>query len=158
MKGCDTMPILIGLTLIIIVFLYFSKSRGEKAKKNSRDFWQKERESQFVPRKDISSLDYIAIPFESLPFCYYRPGTGTPVKLSDSSGSGDLPADFSESDGTFSVVSENALSANSSYSRAPEFVAPYAEELAGAEQEICALLVGLFQTACNGVNHFFFTV
>lgn len=133
------MPILIGLTLIIIVFLYFSKSRGEKAKKNSQEFWQKERDSQFVPKKDISSLDYITIPYDSLPFCYCKPGTGAPAKLSDSSGSDNLSADISESDGTFSMVSEGALSANGSYSRAPEYAAPYVEELASVEQEICAL-------------------
>lgn len=133
------MPILFGLTLIIIVFLYFSKSRGEKAKKNSQEFWQKERESQFIPKKDISSLNYITIPYDSLPFCYYKPGTGTPAKLPGSSESDNLSADFSETIGTFTVVSGDTFATNDSYSRAPEFIAPYAEELAGAEQEICAL-------------------
>ena len=42
MKGCDNMPIIIGLTLIIIVFLHFSKSRGQNAKKTSEEFWQKD--------------------------------------------------------------------------------------------------------------------
>ncbi len=133
------MPILFGLTLIIIVFLYFSKSRGENAKKISQEFWQKERDSQFVPKKDISSLDYITIPYDKLPFCYYKPGTDAPTKLSGSSESDSLSADFSNSAGSFSVVSGDTFSANSSYSRAPEYVAPYAEELASVEQEICAL-------------------
>ena len=146
------MPILFGLTLIIIVFLYFSKSRGENAKKKTQEFWQKERDSQFVPKKDISSLDYILIPYESLPFSYYKPGTNAPVKLLTSGdgafalakqqGSDEItsaPEEFSDASGAFAVLSEDLASANGSYERALEFRAPYAEELAGVEQEICAL-------------------
>lgn len=133
------MPILIGLTLIIIVFLYFSKSRGENAKKISQEFWQKERESQFVPKKDISSLDYITIPYESLPFYYYKPGSGSPVKHSGTANSDSAPEEFSDASGAFSVLSGDMSSANGSYERTSEFRAPYAEELASVEQEICAL-------------------
>lgn len=133
------MPILFGLTLIIIVFLYFSKSRGENAKKKSQEFWQKERDSQFVPKKDISSLDYITIPYDSLPFCYCKPGTGVPVKHSGGVASDSAPEEFSDASGAFSVLSGDIGSANVSYERALEFRAPYVEELASVEQEICAL-------------------
>lgn len=75
------MPILFGLTLIIIVFLSFSKSREKNAKKSSEEFWQKERASMLVPKKDISSLDYITIPYASLPFCYWTPGNDAPIQI-----------------------------------------------------------------------------
>ncbi|MDD5900949.1 MAG: hypothetical protein PUC73_08690 [Lachnospiraceae bacterium] len=75
------MPILFGLTLIIIVFLSFSKSREKNAKKSSEEFWQREHASMLVPRKDISSLNYITIPYAALPFCYWTPGGDAPAQL-----------------------------------------------------------------------------
>ncbi len=146
------MPILIGLSLIIIVFIQFSKSREKNAKRNSEEFWKKERESKFVPRKDLSSLDYITIPYESLPFRYYMPGHGTPVRIF-----GNTPASFSGAPELLSatsektdaqlavdtllseIASEEAPAAESPYVRSPEHTAPLSEELANVEQELCAL-------------------
>ena len=151
------MPILIGLTLIIIVFLAFSKSREKNAKKNSEEFWQKERSSKFVPRKDISSLDYITVPYSSLPFRYYAPGQGAPVRLASTVNVPETPAGFSDNNGQISVTSEqtdkllavNELlseissesdsGADTAYRRTAEYAAPLAEELADAEAEICKL-------------------
>ncbi len=151
------MPILIGLSLIIIVFIHFSKSREKKGKKNSEEFWKKERESKFVPRKDISSLNYITIPYESLPFRYYTLGQGKPVRLTDSTTISKTPADFSDSTGQFSVTTEKTekhlaidelLSEISSDSdhfetgqviHSKEYSAPLSEELATVESELCKL-------------------
>jgi len=151
------MPILFGLTLIIIVFIQFSKSREKNAKKNSEEFWQKERKSQFIPRKDISALDYITIPYASLPFRYWTPGTGGPVRLTGTAPAVSAPTEFTDEHGEFSVMSEkpeaqhmvDALlseivptdhnAADSSYVRSPEHAAPLSEELANAEHELCSL-------------------
>ena len=133
------MPTLIGLTLIIIAFLYFSKSRGSNNQKKSRDFWKKERDSQFVPKKDISSLDYIVIPYDTLPFSYHTPGSSAPASPDHFGTETSSPADFTHTSGTFSQLSDTELPADSSYVRAPEYTAPYLEELAGVEKEICAL-------------------
>lgn len=151
------MPILIGLTLIIIVFIQFSKSREKNAKKNSEEFWKKERESKFVPRKDISSLDYISIPYGSLPFRHYAPGQGAPVRLTGTVSVPETPGDFSDSTGQFSVVSEKTdklhavdellselASENSPVEEFPsphpaEYAAPLSEELANVELELCKL-------------------
>lgn len=151
------MPILIGLSLIIIVFIQFSKSREKNAKRNSEEFWKKERESKFVPRKDLSSLDYITIPYESLPFRYYMPGHGTPVRITESTPSGNTTAFFPDTSGTFSdaaaktdaqlvvdellseISGEDNPATESSYSRSAEHTAPLSEELANVEQELCKL-------------------
>ena len=154
------MPILFGLTLIIIVFIAFSKSRDKNAKKSSGEFWKKERESQFVPKKDISSLDYLTIPYASLPFRHYMPGNGRPVAITGNTASSASPTDFSDETGHFSVVdakpekhyeenallseiaSETAASADVSgtvYTRAPEHRAPLSDELANTELELCKL-------------------
>lgn len=151
------MPILFGLTLIIIVFLAFSKSRDKNAKKNSQEFWKKERDSRFVPKKDLSSLDYITIPYGSLPFSYWTPGTNGPVRVSGSASAPVTPTELSDDTGAFSVLSEKteahytvdallseiaeeeAVSADNAYIRAPEHTAPFSEELANAELELCKL-------------------
>ena len=151
------MPILIGLSLIIIVFIQFSKSREKNVKKNSEEFWKKERESKFVPRKDISSLDYITIPYNSLPFRYYTPGHGAPVLLTGNVSTPRTPTDFSDSTGQFSVTaemtdklhavdellselaSENSLTGEFSAPRTAEYAAPLSEELADVEFELCKL-------------------
>ncbi len=157
------MPILFGLTLIIIVFIAFSKSRDKNTKKTLADFWKKEQESQFIPKKDISSLDYLTIPYASLPFRHYMPGNGRPVAIAGGAIRPDSPSDFSDDTGTFSVMSSktekhyevdsllweiNSESASASsdnivsesaYTRAPEYSAPLSDELANTELELCKL-------------------
>ncbi len=152
------MPILIGLSLIIIVFLHFSKSREKNAKKNSEEFWKKERESQFVPKKDISSLDYITIPYATLPFRYCTPGSGTLRPAAHDTSTGSVHSSVvSDESGALSVASvktdkhlvvdellseltaDDTDSHSNSYVRAPEHTAPLAEELATVESELCKL-------------------
>lgn len=154
------MPILFGLTLIIIVFLYFSKSREKNAKKSSQEFWKRERDSQFVPRKDISSLDYIEVPYADLPFRYWAPGTDAPVRrarnssavstefVSTGEGVSMTPApppaasakeDFVASADFETETISGSLNENTPYIRSAEYSAPLAEELAEVEHELCRL-------------------
>ena len=151
------MPILFGLTLIIIVFIRFSKSRDKNAKKNSTEFWQKERDSLVVAKKDISSLDYISIPYESLPFRYYVPGSGVPARVASTPSSTAPATGFSDDTGELTVLSEktekhytvdallseiafeDAPVADNSYVRAPEHTAPLSDELSATELELCKL-------------------
>ncbi|MBR6537462.1 MAG: hypothetical protein IKT67_09705 [Lachnospiraceae bacterium] len=151
------MPILIGLSLIIIVFIGFSKSRDKNAKKNSEEFWKKERESKFVPRKDISALDYITVPYSSLPFRHYMPGPASPVRIAKEGVTETTPTDFTDHTGEFSVTTESSdklhavdellselssdtdVSGIRSFPNSSEYSAPLSEELAEVESEICKL-------------------
>ena len=155
------MPILFGLTLIIIVFIAFSKSRDKNAKISSKEFWKKEQESQFVPKKDISTLDYLKIPYTVLPFRHYMPGNGRPVALSGTADTSVSPTDFSDETGTLSVMSAKSekhyevdalLSEISSdaaatstdvsgnvYTRTSMHSAPLSDELAATEFDLCKL-------------------
>lgn len=128
------MLILFGLTLIILVFMHFGKSRQKNARKSSEEFWQRERESKFVPRKDISNLDYLVIPYASLPFRYWSPGAGGPERISAGSQNNEAVL---EDPGDFSVLPESVQ--EHSYSLSPEHMAPLSEELADAEHTICTL-------------------
>lgn len=127
------MPILFGLTLIILVFLYFSKSRQKNAKQKSEDFWKRERASNLVPAKDLSSLDYLTIPYGSLPFRYWAPGATAPERI------GSTPIHLTSS-GDSDVVNELPQSVqDTTYTLSAEHIAPLAEEIAEAEHSICAL-------------------
>lgn len=53
----------------ISILIRSSSSKTNKNRENAaKTFWDKERESNFVRKKDISNLPYIIIPMESLPF------------------------------------------------------------------------------------------
>ena len=128
------MPILFGLTLIILVFMHFCKSRDKNAKKASEEFWQRERESKFVPKKDISSLNYITVPYALLPFRYWTSGTNEPERISSAP---ENTTESSDASGDFSALPQTVQ--ESSYALAPEHLAPLSEELAETERTICAL-------------------
>lgn len=127
------MPIVFGLTLIIIVFLYFSKSHGKNAKQKSEDFWKRERAANFVPAKDLSSLNYLTISFETLPFRYWAPGTDAPVRT----GGTTVPQTGSEFSNTPEELPQDVQ--ETTYTLAAEHIAPLAEEIAETEHSICAL-------------------
>ena len=122
------MPILFGLTLIILVFIYFSKSRGKNAKQRSEDFWKRERAANFVPSKDLSSLDYLTVPYASLPFRYWMPGATEPERIGSAS-----------SDSAETVAELPQSVQDTSYTLSAEHIAPLSEEIAKAEHSICAL-------------------
>ena len=66
------MLIIISIFFILGFISLLIRSSSSKTNKNrenaAKTFWDKERESNFVRKKDISNLPYIIIPMESLPF------------------------------------------------------------------------------------------
>ena len=62
--------ILIGVIILCLEILYHRK-KDEREKNNSRKrCWEKEAEANSVRKKDITFLNYIDIPLESLPFIH----------------------------------------------------------------------------------------
>lgn len=62
--------ILIGVIILCLEILYHRK-KDERERKNARKrFWEKEAEANSVRKKDITFLNYIDIPLESLPFIH----------------------------------------------------------------------------------------
>ncbi len=133
LKGCDKMPLLFSLTFIILVFLFFRKSRQKNTGHKSEEFWKREREAGFVPAKDLTSLDYLSIPYSSLPFRYYTPGTDGPERI------GTIPSQQLSPDSAEASPELLEVAQSSSYMLAAEHIAPLAEELAEAERSVCAL-------------------
>lgn len=63
------MFIFLGIFIIIALWLAYEKNKYNKFSENkSKSFWQRESEADMVRRKDISSLPYINIPYDKLPF------------------------------------------------------------------------------------------
>lgn len=61
-------PILACL-FILSIWIAYQRLKGDKiTKKQSEAFWARERDANLARRKDLSSLNYITIPFENLPF------------------------------------------------------------------------------------------
>lgn len=63
------MPIF--LTIIIVFFIWFRVKMKQNAPSTSeadRNYWEREHQANYVRKRDISTLDYIEIPEQALPF------------------------------------------------------------------------------------------
>lgn len=62
------MPIFLCITLIFVVWFKYERDKSQRhLEKHQEDFWTREQNANFVRKSDISDLDYIKIPLESLP-------------------------------------------------------------------------------------------
>ena len=63
------LPLFFTLTLLLMIWIYYQKSRTDRSAKSAHEaFWDKERKANLTRKKDISELDYITIPINQLPF------------------------------------------------------------------------------------------
>lgn len=63
------MPTIICCLIIFTLWLNYERRKSDKCSKQEQEmFWKRERESNLVRKKDLSTLDYITIPYENLPF------------------------------------------------------------------------------------------
>ncbi len=60
-------PIFTIFIVFLIILSYYIKKSNAAQNKAHEDFWEKERKSNAVRKKDIARLDYITIPFEKIP-------------------------------------------------------------------------------------------
>lgn len=138
-RKANNMLIILGLTLIIVAFISFCNTRGKYDKKSIEDYLKQEHDSHYVPRKDISGLDYLKVDFARLPLTYWEPGEGTPSEKKKNARA--LSADFSSDDDEISMIlaGAEALRQNETeLSYDPAHMESLKDELAGVEYEICA--------------------
>lgn len=63
------MPVFLILSIVFVLWLGFEIKKNNKVNTTlSDDFWKREGDANFVRPKDISSLDYLNVPLDSLPF------------------------------------------------------------------------------------------
>lgn len=73
------MIIVLGLLFILVCWIYYEKNKSTKQTKTKSDtFWEKEQKSMTTRSKDLSSLQFLKIPVEQLPF-----DKGTSAELLD---------------------------------------------------------------------------
>ena len=82
--------LILAIAIIILVSVRFGKPAGAKeAEQKRREFWERERAADLTPKKDISNLDYLTIPVDTLPFHFEAAvlekdtATVTPAPLSE---------------------------------------------------------------------------
>lgn len=63
------MPVFLILTLLFLLWFTFKLKKNSHIENNSlKEYWEREREANFVRPKDTSDIQYITIPIEKLPF------------------------------------------------------------------------------------------
>ncbi|MBO5175879.1 MAG: hypothetical protein J6C07_00360 [Lachnospiraceae bacterium] len=67
-------PVFFIITLLLVVWIHYQKRRTDRiSSKSSEAFWERERQANLTRKKDISNLDFIHVPLNTLPF----PETGS---------------------------------------------------------------------------------
>jgi len=62
-------PFFFGIFVIIVLWMRFGSRRSERLNKEASErFWEKEQRANLTRKKDLSDLDYITIPTDTLPF------------------------------------------------------------------------------------------
>lgn len=60
-------PFLASFIVLIITITLASKQAEKKRRKKDQEFWEREQKANFVRKKSLDDLEYIAIPFDSFP-------------------------------------------------------------------------------------------
>lgn len=62
-------PVFFILTILLVLWIHYQKARTDRSQKAVSDaFWEKERLANTTRKKDISKLEYIVVPVDTLPF------------------------------------------------------------------------------------------
>ena len=62
-------PFFFMIFVVIVLWVSFGRRRSDRLNKEASErFWDKEQRANLTRKKDISNLDYIAIPVDTLPF------------------------------------------------------------------------------------------
>ncbi len=62
-------PVFFIITILLVLWIQYQKSRTDRmAARSSESFWERERLANTTRKKDISTLDYITVPVNRLPF------------------------------------------------------------------------------------------
>lgn len=63
------MPVFFICFIVFVIWFYVKSNHEDKTKDTwDKDFWEKEHEADFAPKKDISDIEYISVQKDLLPF------------------------------------------------------------------------------------------
>lgn len=62
-------PVFFIITILLVLWVHYQKRRTDRiAFQSSERFWERERQANLTRKKDISNLDFIHVPVNTLPF------------------------------------------------------------------------------------------
>lgn len=62
-------PVFFIITILLVLWVHYQKRRTDRiASQSSEQFWEREHQANLTRKKDISNLDYIHVPVNTLPF------------------------------------------------------------------------------------------
>ena len=62
-------PVFFIITILLVLWVHYQKRRTDRiANQSSEQFWERERQANLTRKKDISNLDFIHVPVNTLPF------------------------------------------------------------------------------------------
>ena len=62
-------PVFFIITILLVLWVHYQKRRTDRiSSQSSEAFWERERQANLTRKKDISNLDYIHVPVNTLPF------------------------------------------------------------------------------------------
>ena len=62
-------PVFFIITILLVLWVHYQKRRTDRiASQKSEAFWERERQANLTRKKDISNLDFIHVPVNTLPF------------------------------------------------------------------------------------------
>ena len=62
-------PVFFILTIFLVLWVHYQKRRTDQIAAKKREiFWERERQANLTRKKDISNLDFIQVPVNTLPF------------------------------------------------------------------------------------------
>jgi len=62
-------PVFFIITILLVLWVHYQKRRTDRiASQSSEQFWEREHQANLTRKKDISNLDYIHVPINTLPF------------------------------------------------------------------------------------------
>lgn len=111
------MPIFLILFLLFCLWFTYERKKSSKAsKKESESFWERERSSGYVPKKDVGDVRFITVPEDIIPDCPELCSEAEVLRRLSSERSADLSS-FSNTDlrlkyGTSNFESLSAADAN----------------------------------------------
>lgn len=78
------MPILLAFVVLFAIWINYQIRRTSQITPAKEDFWKRETQANFTRKADISSLNYISIPFHDLPFSLEYENYSLPADIEDS--------------------------------------------------------------------------
>ena len=151
------LPVLTIFIVFLVVLTFYIKKNDAAQDKIQEEFWEKERKSNAVRKKDISKLDYITIPLDKIPQPLHTSTEEALFALANKpmlnlTGISNTDLKLNYGTANLEILSEYDYN----FSEMVRLLPQYATELFDAGQTIPALELLEFAISCNADSKFIY--